>query len=65
MSYNLSELPERDRLMIELDRQASLLIYRLKKNKITRYQVVREIDNKPESQREDFRRLVNIYKERK
>lgn len=65
MSYNLSELPESARKDIELERQASLSIHNLKRGKLTRAQINREMSLMPESERETFRRYLNIYKDGK
>jgi len=61
-SNNLSLLPESERRLIELDRQAALLINNMKKRIITRSQVETQLNRLPESEKEYFKEALNKYK---
>ncbi len=62
MSFNISLLPTGERRVIELQRQAALLINELKKSRITRVAVQAKISELPENERELFKEFLNKYK---
>lgn len=64
-SFNLSLLSDQERHSIELSRMAALLIYKLKKGKITRSKVETELNGLDISDQENFKQLLNKYKKMK
>ena len=62
MSFNISLLPAGERRVIELQRQAALLINELKKSRITRGAVQTKISELPENEHELFKEFLNKYK---
>ena len=62
MSFNISLLPASERRVIELQRQAALLINELKKSRITRVAVQTKISELPENEQELFKEFLNKYK---
>lgn len=64
-SYNLALLSNEERRDIELSRMAALLIYKLKKGKITRAKVTSELNGLDISEQEKFKDYLNKYKSMK
>ncbi len=64
MSHNIALLSPEKRVEIDLDKRAALLIWQLHIGKISRGDVMFEIQNTPEEQREYFRKSLNRYKAR-
>lgn len=64
-NINLSLLSNSERRDIELQRQAALLIHNMKKGKIARLDVQREINKLHEDEQEQFKNYLNKYKELK
>lgn len=58
-SLNLAALQEQDRLRIELEKQAHLLLWRRRRNDISRQDVIAAIEAVDEQHREWFRQLLN------
>jgi len=65
MSSNLFLLSAEDRRNIELQRQASLLIYNMRKRKITRNNILIEIDKLDKCEQEKFKWYLNFYKNKR
>lgn len=59
MTYNLAKLPEQARQRIELEKQAHLLLWRRRRNDISRQDVIDAIEAVDEQHREWFRQLMN------
>lgn len=64
-NYNLSLLPGNERRDIELQRQAALIIYNMRKGKINRGNVTDEINKLPESEQAKFKSFLNDYRAKK
>lgn len=65
MITNLSLLPDHERRDIELQRQAALLIYNMRRGKTTRSAVQAEINKLPEHEQKQFINHLNKYKSMK
>lgn len=63
--YNLALLSDQERRDIELSRMAALLIFQLKKGKITRSKVTSELNGLDISEQEKFKDYLNKYKSMK
>lgn len=59
MTSNLAKLSEHDRQRIELEKQAHLLFWRLRRNDISCDDVIAAIEEVDEQHREWFRQLLN------
>ncbi|WP_429129283.1 hypothetical protein [Aeromonas veronii] len=59
MTSNLAKFIELDRKRIELEKQAHLLLWRRRRNDISRQDVIAAIEAVDEEHREWFRQLMN------
>ena len=59
---NISDLSQEEINKIDLQRIASLLIFKLKTGKITRFDITQEIEKLPVDQQDTFKGFLNHYK---
>lgn len=62
MAHNISLLSVDKRTKIEMDKRASLLIYRLRRKEIKRGEILLEIENTEDSEKAIFKESLNKYK---
>ena len=60
---NISLLPEPERRLIELNRQAALLIYNHRKKVINRSEILKHISLLPNHEQDTFKGLLNKYQD--
>jgi len=61
-SYNLALLSDQDRRGIELERQAALLIHKMKNGNVTRAKINSELSLLDDSEQDKFKSFLNKYR---
>ena len=65
IGFNISTLPKSDRIKVELERKASLLIHKLKRREISRADVIVETEKLPTESQDAFKSALNKFQEMK